>query len=98
MRKSKLQTYIEILCVLASDGPTKLVTLSTKVDLGRRHLKNQLEFLKCKDLIKKQRLSKNKPLYYITKRGLKVLKVIHPIIKEAIRIQSRNFEEIATAL
>lgn len=98
MYKSKLQICIEILCVLASNGPTKLAWLSAKVDLSKTHLKDQLELLKYNGLIKKQKLGENNTLYAITKRGLTVLKVINPIIKEAHRIQLRNFEEITTAL
>lgn len=98
MYKSKLQIYIEILCALASNGPTKLASLSTKVNLREMDLKPLLEFLKIKGQIKKQKSSDNKTLYTITKRGSIVLKVINPIIKEAIKIQLRNFEEITTAL
>jgi predicted transcriptional regulator len=98
MYESKLQIYIEILCVLVSNGPTKLAVLSAKFNLSKKHLKDQLEFLEYNGLIKKQKMGENKTLYAITKRGLTVLKVINPIIKEAHRIQLHNFEEITTAL
>ena len=76
----------------------KLTRLSAKVELNRTHLEQHLRLLTNNGLVEKQNLGENKIFYVVTERGLKVLKVISPIIKEAHRIQVRDFEAITTAL
>jgi predicted transcriptional regulator len=68
------------------------------VDLDRVRLIPYLRLLRNRGLIEKQNLGENKIFYVVTERGLKVLKVIDPIIKEAYKIQIRNLETISTIL
>lgn len=98
MYRSKLQICTEIICILASNGPMKLDWLSTKVELNKTHLENHLRLLMNSGLVEKQNLGKNKVFYVATERGLIVLKVISPLIKEAHKIQVRDFEAITNAL
>jgi len=91
MHRSKLKISIEILCILASNGPMKLTQLTTKVELNKTRLKQHLRLLKNRDLVERQKLGENKIFYVATERGLKVLKVIDPIIKEAHKIQALRF-------
>ena len=91
MHRSKLKICIEILCILASNGPMKLTQLTTKVELNKTRLKQHLRLLKNRDLVERQKLGENKIFYVVTERGLKVLKVIGPIIKEARKIQALQF-------
>ena len=83
MRRSKLEMYVDILRILASQGPKKLVQLVDKTDLSQSVLKQRLDFLIQQNLIEKQNFSKNKIFYVITERGLKVLNIVVPIIEEA---------------
>jgi predicted transcriptional regulator len=91
MQRSKLKICIEILCILASNGPMKLSQLTTKVELNKTRLRQHLTLLKNRDLVKRQNLGKNEIFYVATERGLKVLKVIGPIIREARKIQALQF-------
>jgi predicted transcriptional regulator len=91
MHRSKLKICMEILYILASNGPMKLTQLTTKVELNKTRLRQHLRLLKNRNFIERQNLGKNEIFYVATERGLKVLKVIDPIIKEAHRIQALQF-------
>jgi DNA-binding HxlR family transcriptional regulator len=75
--------YVDILRILASQGPKKLAQLVDKTDLSQSVLKQRLDFLIQQNLVEKQNFSKNKIFYVITERGLKVLNIVVPIIEEA---------------
>ena len=75
-----------------------LISLRNKIELDKTHLKPHLKLLKNRGLIKKQILGENKIFYAVTERGLTVIKVISPIIKEAHKIQMRDLEAISTVL
>ena len=68
------------------------------VDLDKVRLIPYLRLLRNRGLIEKQNLGEKKIFYVVTERGLKVLKVIDPIIKEAYKIQTRNLEAILSIL
>jgi predicted transcriptional regulator len=68
------------------------------VDLDKVRLIPYLRLLRNRGLIEKQKLGENKIFYVLTERGLKVLKVIDPIIKEAYKIEIRNLEAISSIL
>ncbi|MGD9130601.1 MAG: winged helix-turn-helix domain-containing protein [Candidatus Bathyarchaeota archaeon] len=91
MHRSKLKISIEILCSLASNGPMKLTQLMTKVELNRNLLKQHLRLLKKRKLVERQNLGDNKIFYVVTERGLQVLRVIDPLIKEAHKFQALQF-------
>ena len=83
MRKSKLEMYVDILRILASQGPKKLTQLMHKTDLSQSIQKQRLAFLIQQNLVEKQIFSKGEIFYTITERGLKVLNIVVPIIEEA---------------
>jgi len=83
MRRSKLEMYVDILKLLASQGPKKLTQLMHKTDLTQSVLKQHLAFLIRQNLVEKQNFSKDEIFYTITERGLKVLNIVVPIIEEA---------------
>jgi predicted transcriptional regulator len=91
MQRSKLKICIEVLCILASTGPMKLTQLTPKVELNKTHLNQHLRLLKNRGLVERQKFGENEIFYVVTERGLKVLRVIGPLIKEARRIQSLQF-------
>jgi predicted transcriptional regulator len=96
--RSKLQICIEILCNLASNGPLKLTQLSHKVELDEPRLVPYLSFLYDRGLVGEQNLDEDEKAYFVTERGVSVLKVVSPLIREAQRIEVRNFEAISSAL
>lgn len=92
VRRSKLETYVDILEILArarnfaSQGPMELTQLMRKTSLSKRVLRQHLKFLIRQNLVEEQNLGKDKTFYAITERGLKVLYVVVPIIEEARKI------------
>jgi predicted transcriptional regulator len=91
MHRPKLKIFIEILSILASRGPMKLTQLTTRVELNKTRLRKHLRLLKKRNLVERQNLGENKIFYVVTERGLKVLKVIGPIIKEERKMQALQF-------
>lgn len=82
MRRSKLEMNIDILKILASQGPGKLTKLMYKTDLSQTVLRQHLDFLIQQNLVEEQNFGKDKIFYAITERGLRVLNVVVPIIEE----------------
>lgn len=96
--RSKLVLCIEILCTLASKGSMNLTQLTHKVQMDDARLIPHLRLLHNRGLVEKKNVGEHKILYVVTERGLKVLKVVSPIIREAHKIQIRNLEVISSTL
>lgn len=96
--RSKLMICIDILCTLVSNGPMKFIQLSHKVELDTLRLIPHLRLLIDRGLVDQQNWGEDEIVYLVTERGLKVLKVINPIIREAHKLQMRNFETISNTL
>jgi predicted transcriptional regulator len=96
--RSKLMICIDILCNLVSNGPMKFSQLSHKVELDTIRLIPHLRLLINRGLIEQQNLGENEIFYVVTERGLKVLKVVSPLIREAHKIQMRDFEMVSNTL
>jgi len=90
--KSKLMICIDILCSLVAEGPMKFIRLLDKVELDTVHLLPHLRLLINRGLIEQQNFGEDATFYAVTERGIKVLKVVSPIIKEAHKIQMHDFE------
>ena len=69
--------------------------LTRKIELDKNELIPNLKLLKNRQLMGKVVLGENNILYFITHKGITILKVINPIVREAKRIQERNFELIS---
>jgi len=96
--RSKLQICIAILCALASNGAMKLTQLTHKVEVDKPCLIPVLSFLYDRGLVGEQNLDEDEKAYFVTERGVSVLKVVSPLIREAQRIKVRNFEAISSVL
>jgi predicted transcriptional regulator len=96
--RSKLMLCLEILCTLASKGSMNLTQLTHNVQMDKTRLIPHLRLLHNRGLVKKQNCGENKIFYVVTERGLKVLKVVNPIIREAHKIEIRNLEVISNTL
>jgi predicted transcriptional regulator len=89
MRRSKLETYVDILKVLSFKGPLKLTHIIYKANVNCSVLKEQLDFLTKQGLIEERKIGKTKVVYALTLRGSTVLKYFHelkqvfPIIDES---------------
>ena len=98
LHKSKLQVCVEILCCLSSNASLKLSQISHEVELDKPRLIPYLGFLYDRGLVGEQNLDEDEKAYFVTERGVSVLKVVGPLIREAQRIEVRNFEAISSAL
>jgi predicted transcriptional regulator len=70
MRKSKLEIRVDILKILASQGPKKLTQLMHKTNLSQSVLELHLDFLIQQNLVEEQNLGKDEIFYAITGRAL----------------------------
>jgi predicted transcriptional regulator len=83
MRRSKMEMYIDILKVLAQNGPLKLTHVMYKANVNCSVLKEYLDFLIQQNLIEEQILhkkrNKTKTRYAVTERGKTVLKYFNEV-------------------
>ena len=96
--KSKLMICIEVLCTLVSNGPMKLPQLIDTFEMDESRLTPHLRLLWDRGLIEEETFGDGETHYVVTERGSTVLRVVTPLIKEAHKLQIRNFEAISTVL
>jgi len=87
VRRSKLEMRVDILKIVTHE-PMKLTKLVHKTDLSQNVLKQHLGFLIQQGLIEEQNLGKDAIFYVVTRRGLKVLYIVVPMIGEARKSQA----------
>ena len=89
MRRSKLETYVAILSVLAQRGPLKLTHIMYKANVNCSVLREQLDFLIKQNLVQERIIKKERTVFAVTPRGITVLKYFReltqalPIVEEA---------------
>lgn len=86
MRKTKLEMYIEILKVLAHNGPLKQNNIISKTNFNCNMLNEHLNFLTDNDLIEERTINKRKSAFAVTQRGITILKYF------------REFEEVPSII
>lgn len=83
MRRSKMETYIDILKVMAQNGPMKLTHIMYKANVNCSVLKQNLEFLMQQSLVEEQtipkRRNKIKIRYSITEKGRTVIRYFNEV-------------------
>ncbi len=83
MRRSKMEMYIDILKVLAKNGPLKLTHVMYKANVNCSVLKQNLDFLMKQNLIeeqiKRRKKNKIKIRYAITLRGKTIIKYFNQV-------------------
>jgi predicted transcriptional regulator len=89
LRRSKLETYIDILNVLARKGPLKLTHVMYKANVNCTVLKGDLGFLIEQDLVEERTVAGQHVVFTVTQRGVSVLNYfrqltqILPVVEEA---------------
>ena len=89
MRRSKLETYIDILNALARKGPLKLTHVMYKANVNCNVLKEDLGFLIKQNLVEERTIARQHVVFTLTQRGVSVLNQFQqltqmfPIIEEA---------------
>jgi predicted transcriptional regulator len=83
MRRSKMEMYIDILKVMAQNGPMKLTHVMYKANVNCSVLKENLDFLIQQNLIEEQitvkKRNKTKVRYAITEKGRTVIKYFNEV-------------------
>jgi predicted transcriptional regulator len=83
MRRSKMEMYIDILKVLAQNGPLKLTHIMYKANVNCSVLKQNLDFLIQQNLIeeqiKRKKRDKIKVRYAITEKGRTVIRYFNEV-------------------
>ena len=88
MRRSKLETYADILKILVHWGPLKLTHVMYKVNVNCSILEEYLVFLIRQGLVEEKIIKRGRKLYAITERGVTVLrqfrelKEVLPMVEE----------------
>jgi len=98
LHRSKLQIYVDILCSLSSKGSMTLRLIGHEVELDNFRLEGYLRFLYDRCLVGERNLDESEKSYFVTDRGLSLLKVMGPLVRNAQRIQERNSEAISSVL
>ena len=73
VRRSKLETHVDILRALDQQGPLRLTHLMYMANLNCKVLKQYLDLLIQRNLVEEQKQKRDKWLYAITEEGLKAL-------------------------
>ena len=81
MRRSKLETYVDILNVLAQRGPLKVTHIIYEANVNGSVLKEYLSFLIKQGLIEERVAGKSSVVYANTARGTSVLKFFREMNK-----------------
>ncbi|MGD9131224.1 MAG: winged helix-turn-helix domain-containing protein [Candidatus Bathyarchaeota archaeon] len=83
MRRSKMEMYVDILKVLAKNGPLKLTHIMYKANVNCSVLKQNLDFLINQNLIEEQvtlkKRNKTKVRYAITQKGRTVIRYFNEV-------------------
>lgn len=74
MRRSKLETCLSILEILASRGPLKITHVMQKANLNCTVLKNYFDFLINQGAVEERCVERNRIVYAITERGLYLIR------------------------
>jgi predicted transcriptional regulator len=74
MRRSKLETFIDILNTLARLGPLKMTHIMHKTNVNGNMLKGHLDFLIKQGLVEERTLKRSHSVFAITQRGITVVK------------------------
>jgi predicted transcriptional regulator len=73
LRRSKLETYIDVLNVLAREGPLKLTHIMYKVNANCSVLKGDLGFLIKQDLVEERTIAGQHKVFTVTQLGVSAL-------------------------
>lgn len=89
MRRSKLEMYVDILRVLAHNGPLKLTHIMYKANVNCSILYECLSFLINQALVEKRTISKNRVVFVVTQKGISVVKYFRAL-KQVLPIVDEN--------
>jgi predicted transcriptional regulator len=104
LRRSKLETCLSILEILASKGPLKITHVMQKANLNCMVLKNYFDFLIKQGAVEEKPFGRGRIVYAITERGLylircfKELNQVIPTVKIRSEIGSSKVKKELTMM
>ena len=91
-RRSKLETYTDILKVLINRGPLKTTLIMQKINVNSKKFKEYVEFLVKQGLVEERSVKEGKIVYVITPRGVLVLKGLKELEKVLLPSDTKQKE------
>ena len=88
MRRSKLESHVDILKVLAHKGPLKLTHIMYKSNFNGSILKEHLGFLIKQGLVEERTVKKIHVVFAVTQRGITVLNHFQELLQEISAIEA----------
>ena len=79
MRRSKLETYVKILKLLAHKSPLKLTHIMQHANVNCSVLKEYLNFLTKEGIVEERPIGGSRVAYSITQRGVTALKYVREL-------------------
>ena len=79
IRRSKLEMYVDIMKVLANNGPLDLTQIMSKANFNYPTFKEYLGFLIKQGLAETRTIKKKSTVFAVTQRGITVLKQLREL-------------------
>jgi predicted transcriptional regulator len=90
LRRSKLEMYLDILGVLERGGQVKMTHIMYETNVNCGILNLFLDFLTKQNLAEKQTVGRQRAVYSITQKGMRVLEYFREL-KQALPIMDENY-------
>jgi predicted transcriptional regulator len=74
MRRSPLETYVEIISLLSQEGPLRMTNIMYKANITSCMIKKVLDFLVKQNLVEERIVGRTGIDFAVTQRGINVLK------------------------
>jgi predicted transcriptional regulator len=87
-----MELYVDILKVLAHNGPLKVTHLMYKANLNSNSLKGHLKFLIRQGLVKERIVGNQTTTYGITQQGVTVLKYFRELRQALPIVEDENYQ------
>jgi predicted transcriptional regulator len=91
LRRSKFETYLDILGVLERNGELKLTHIMYETNVNCCILKQYLDFLVKQNLVEERTVGRQRTVYSITQRGVTVLGYYREL-KQVLPIMDEDYE------
>jgi predicted transcriptional regulator len=97
MQKTKLETYVDVLKILAQNNLLKTSNVADALNISSNELEKYFAFLFKLSLIEERKLSNSKCVYLITQRGIRVLKHFKELKQELPIIGDSEYKGAPTS-
>lgn len=74
MRRSRFETYLDVLKVLINNGPSKITHIAYNSNINSDFLKEYLDFLITQRAVEERTIDSESSVFAITQHGINLLK------------------------